>query len=162
MTRHKLPAFFSDETFQSPFFASLQKEVDQVFDRFKSSSSNGTTDLFGQSEGAVVPALDIAESDTAIEITAEIPGVAEEDLDVSVTGDVLIVKGEKSSDHEEKEKNYHLVERRYGSFRRSVPLGFTPENDKVEATFKNGVLKLKIEKPAEAVAKTQKIEIAAA
>lgn len=152
MTRHKLPSFFSDEAFQSPFFANLQKEVDQVFDRFK---SNNTAD------GPVVPALDIAETDDALEITAEIPGVAEKDLDVSVTGDVLTVKGEKTSDHEETEKNYHLVERRYGSFRRAIPLGFTPEDNKVAATFKDGVLKLRIEKPEEAVAKTQKIEIAA-
>ena len=108
---------------------------------------------------AVSPALDIAETDNEKEITAEIPGVKEDDLDISISNGVLTLKGEKSSDHEEKEQDYHLVERRYGSFRRQVPLGFAPEDGAVDAKFADGVLKLKIAKPAEAKKAVQKISI---
>ena len=110
----------------------------------------------------ITPALDIAETDTAVEVTAELPGVQEQDLEVSITDGVLTLKGEKATDREEKEKDYHLVERRYGSFRRSIPLGFVPEDGKVEAHFADGILKLRIEKPATAVSKTQTIKIAKA
>ncbi len=107
----------------------------------------------------MMPALDIVETDEAIEITAEIPGVKESDLDVSIANDVLTLKGEKSSDHEEKEDTDHLVERRYGNLRRSIPLGFTPHEDAVVAKFADGVLKLRIAKPAEAKASVRKIKI---
>ncbi len=141
------------------FFRSLQDEVERVFDRFGGGLALSPRDLWGSSENGMMPALDIAETDSAIEISAEIPGVKEKDLDVSITDGVLTLKGEKSSDHEEKAENYHLVERRYGSFRRSISLGFTPEDDKVKASFADGVLKLHIEKPEGATSKTRRIKI---
>ena len=159
MTRRTLPSVFSDEGSQSPFFQSLQKEIDRVFDRFRGDPSVSARDIFAGNAGRVVPALDIAETDDAVEISAEIPGVKEDDLDISIVGDALIIKGEKSVDREEKEKDYHLVERRYGTFRRSIPLGFTPADNATEAKFSDGVLSLRISKPAEAVEKTQKITI---
>lgn len=73
--------------------------------------------------------------------------------------DIRPLKGEKSNDHEEKEEQYHLVERRYGSFRRSVSLGFMPDKGKVQAQFKDGVLKLHIEKPEGAANRTRRIKI---
>lgn len=72
---------------------------------------------------------------------------------------MLTLKGEKSYAHEEKEENFHRIERRYGSFRRQVPLGFAPENGAVGAEFKDGVLKLTIKKPEAAKADVQKIDI---
>jgi HSP20 family protein len=159
MKRQNLPETTMTETGQSPFFRSLQNEIERVFDRFRSPDLMSASDLFSLSGDRLVPALDVAETDTAVEITAEIPGVEEKDLDISVTDGVLTLKGEKSSDREEKDKDYHMVERRYGSFRRSVPLGFMPDDGKVAATFKDGVLKLRIEKPAESKARTHKIKI---
>lgn len=106
-----------------------------------------------------MPALDISETDEAVVITAEIPGVKEDDLDVSVTGDVLLLKGEKTKEVEETKADYHLIERRFGSFRRQIPLGFTPPKDGVDASFENGVLNLTINKPDEVAASTQKIKI---
>lgn len=144
---------------ESPFFKSLHDEIERVFDRFGTGLPMSARDLWSRSEDRLMPALDVGETGTTIDISAEIPGVAEEDIDVSITDGVLTLKGEKSSDHEEKEENYHLVERRYGSFRRSIPLGFTPEEDKVKASFKDGVLKLHIEKPESASTKTRKIKI---
>lgn len=146
----------------SLFFQSFQKEMDRFLDRFKSGElapSARASALFGET---LFPALDLAETDDAVEITAEVPGVAEDELDVSITGDVLLLKGEKSNDHEEQEKDYHMVERRYGSFRRQVPLGFTPEEGSVEAEFADGILKLRIAKPAKAKAGMQKIKISKA
>ena len=75
---------------------------------------------------------------------------------------MLTLKGEKTSDHEDKEQDFHLVERRYGSFRRQLPIGFTPDDGAVDATFVNGVLKLKISKPAGANEPVQKIKISKA
>ncbi|MDI3338068.1 Hsp20/alpha crystallin family protein [Defluviimonas aestuarii] len=148
-----------EATHGNPFFRSLHDEVERVFDRFGSGFPISARDFWERSEDSLMPALDVAETDTSIDISAEIPGVAENDIDVSITDGVLTLKGEKSSDHEEKEENYHLVERRYGSFRRSISLGFTPDDDKVQASFKDGVLKLHIEKPEGSASKTRKIKI---
>ena len=137
----------------APFFRSLEREMGELFDRFR--------DLQNRVPGGeMFPALDVVESDGHVEVTAEIPGVKEADLNVSITRDVLTLKGEKSSEHKEDDENFHLVERRYGSFRRQVPLGFTPEDGAVDATFKDGVLKLKIAKPKEKADPVRKIDIA--
>ena len=158
MPRQSLPSLLS-ENGAPPFFQSLQKEMNQVFDRFRGPWAATSGDWFGADNGALFPALDIAETDEAVEITAEVPGVKEDDLDVSIAGGILTLKGEKSSDHEEKEEDYHLIERRYGSFRRQVPLGFSPQDGAVDAKFTDGVLKLRVAKPAEAKAKVHKIKI---
>jgi len=84
---------------------------------------------------AMFPAIDVVDTDTALEVSAEVPDVKEEDLGVSFSGDVQTLKGEKSADHEEKEENYHLIERQYGSFRRRIPLGFTPEEGAMDSSF---------------------------
>jgi HSP20 family protein len=160
MAQEKLPTKPVGETDPMPFFGSLQKEIERVFDQFRDPFASSARDMFAFSKGRLMPALDIAENDDAIEITAELPGVKEADLDVSINDGVLVLKAEKSENVDEKKKDYRLVERRYGSFRRSIPLGFDPDTSKVKATFKDGVLTLNIKKPAEAIAKTKKIEIA--
>jgi len=159
MSRKTLPTFFTDETSQMPFFQSFQKEMEQMLDRFRNPPPATVADMLSSTNGQLLPALDVAETEDEIEITAEVPGVDEDGLDVSVSGGVLTLKGVKNSHHEEEEKDYHLVERRYGSFRRQVPLGFTPDDGAVDASFKDGVLKLKIKKPDEAKAAVKKIPI---
>ena len=151
MSRHSVPSRLSDPV--SPFFQSFQKEMSDWIDQFR---QNRFEPKFN---GGLMPAIDMAETDEAVEISAEIPGVAEDDLDVSVTGDALVLKGEKSAAHEEKEKDYVLVERNYGSFRRQIPLGFTPEAGAVKAEFHDGVLTVKIKKPPQAKVGVQKISI---
>lgn len=115
-----------------------------------------TRDVF---TGPSFPAIDLIETQDALEISAEVPGVKEDDLDVTIAGDTLVLKGEKSAEHEEKENNYHMVERRYGTFRRHIPLGFAPDDGAVKAEFKDGILKLRIAKPANAKEDVQKIDI---
>jgi HSP20 family protein len=146
-----LPGFFGDAAV-SPFWRMLQRDMDRFW-------APAGTEQGGEQGFAVMPAIDVAEKDGAIEITAELPGVKEDELDVSLTDGVLTLKGEKSSDSERKEKDYHVVERRYGSFRRQIPLGFMPETDKVSAAFNDGVLTLTIQRPAETEEKTRKIPI---
>lgn len=95
----------------------------------------------------IVPKLDVSETDEAVEITAELPGVKEEEVDVSVTSNILTLKGEKSESREEKDKNYSLVERSYGSFTRSAPMTFDINPEDVSAEFGDGVLTIVIKKP---------------
>lgn len=144
---------------ETSFFPSLQKEMNRLFDQFRTGfpmSENGLPTTFGT---AAFPAIDVIDTDNNVEISAEVPGVEEDDLDVSISGDTLVLKGKKSAAHEEKADNYHRIERQYGSFRRQIPLGFTPENGAVDANFKDGVLNLKIKKPETAKAEIQKIDI---
>jgi HSP20 family protein len=158
MTRQTIPSIFGN---QSPFFRSVQDELAQMFDLSRRAEPNSGKDVgfFGQM--ASLPAMDIAETETAFEVSAEIPGVSEDDLDISVQGDVLVIKGEKSSETEDKQKDYHLVERRYGKFHRRIPLGFAPEDNAVSAVFENGVLKLTVQKPKATQGGVRKIKIGA-
>ncbi len=142
-----------------PFFQSMQREMNEFLDRFRGYTLSSPGEFFDAMKGPVFPAIDFAEADGVVEITADIPGVKEEDLDITISQDVLILKGKKSSDHEEKEEDYHLVERRYGSFRRQVPLGFVPSEGAVDAKFADGVLKLKISKPEGGNEAVQKVKI---
>jgi HSP20 family protein len=109
------------------------------------------------------PKVDIAESKDAIEVTAELPGVDEKDLDVTLANGMLTIRGEKKTARDEqdkdKNKNWHLVERSYGSFSRAIPLPFDPDPAKIEAKFDKGVLHIHLPKPPEVAKKQQKIEI---
>ncbi len=95
-----------------------------------------------------VPAMNIAETENAIEATLEIPGVDEKDIKVRVEGDRLIVSGEKNWETKKDEKDWHVVERRFGAFNRSVLLPFEPGMDAITAHYDKGVLHLTVQKPA--------------
>ena len=107
------------------------------------------------------PKIDIVESKDAIDLTAELPGVEEKDVDVTLADGMLTIRGEKKTERDErdKDKNWHVVERSYGSFSRAIPLPFDPDPAKVEAKFDKGVLHTHLPKPAEMAKKQQKIEI---
>ncbi|MFT6075391.1 MAG: HSP20 family protein [Yoonia sp.] len=153
MAHQILPSVFPSNAFQSPFFRSLHDEIDRTLERFNIGS------MANSANGDLMPALDVSETDDTVVITAEIPGIKEGDLDVSVTGDVLLLKGQKTKEVEETKADYHLVGRQFGSFRRQIPLGFTPPKDGVNASFEDGVLNLTIKKPEEVAANTQRIKI---
>ncbi len=159
--RSMLPALWSDARNEREPFRMLQSQIDRLFSDFTSDfpmverwSGNGGERLVVQ--------VDVAETDKAIEVTADLPGVNEKDIDVSLAGDMLIIKAEKKSDKEEKAKDYHLVERSYGTFERSMMLPFKADAAKIDAKFEKGVLKLTVQKPVEAQVKPQKIEVRAA
>ncbi len=97
---------------------------------------------------APMPAMNIAETENAIEATLEIPGVEEKDIKVRVEGDRLIVSGEKTMEAKKDERDWHVIERRFGSFYRSMTLPFEPATDAISAHYDRGVLHLTVQKPA--------------
>jgi HSP20 family protein len=112
------------------------------------------------SQRGFTPRVDVSETDEAITVAAELPGMDQENIDISITGDVLTIQGEKKAETEQKEQNYYRVERSYGSFRRDIPLPQGVVNrDSCEATFKNGVLHITLPKRPEAQQLTRKIDV---
>jgi HSP20 family protein len=136
-------------------FGSLQREVDRLFDDFASS----LTPLGALAQDNLLPSMNISETDNAIEITAEMPGLERGDVDISLVDDVLVIRGEKEEEHteEDKDRNYRLAERNYGVFYRTIelPPGIDPQS--IRATMSNGVLRITIPKPARSEA--QRIEV---
>lgn len=138
-------------------FASLQQDINRLFGQIgRDLMGGGLPAVFGERR---FPALDMTDKDDLVEITAEIPGVAREDVTVEAASGGLVIRGEKKSEHEEKGENAYMLERSYGSFMRRVPLPFEPDPGRIEAAFKDGVLKIKVPKPEEAKQKPQSIEI---
>ena len=109
-------------------------------------------------EGAASLALDVFESDDDVTVKASIPGLKPEDIDISITGDVLTIKGETHEEREEKQGNYHVRERRWGAFQRSVSLPTLVKADKADAVFENGVLTLTLPKVEEVKPRSIKIK----
>lgn len=136
-------------------FMSLQREIDRLFDDF----TWGFPALGGTSSG-LVPSIDVTETDKAIEITAELPGLEEKDVQINVADNLLTIRGEKKAEKEEKDKNYRLVERSYGSFERTLELPDGVNADAIQANIAKGVLKVTVPKPAPAQVK--KVEVKAA
>lgn len=107
------------------------------------------------------PRVDVTETDEAVKVTAELPGMTEKDIEVSLSDGVLSIKGEKKSERKDSDKGFYRMERSYGTFQRAIPLPAEVAEDKVEATFKNGVLTLNLPKTLAAQKKVKKIEVKA-
>jgi HSP20 family protein len=133
---------------------SLQNRVNSLFRNLNDEEHPLTTASF-------VPAVDIYEDADKLTLKLEIPGINEKDLDVRVEDNTLTVKGERKFEAEEKEENFHRIERAYGSFYRAFTLPSTVETDKVQANYNAGVLKLELKKKPEAQPKQIKINVAA-
>lgn len=139
-------------------FTAMRREMDRMFEEMTKSFSL-VRPAFGM--GVMAPRVDMRETDTAVEIQAELPGVTEQDIEVQLADGILTLKGEKKQEREEKEKGYYLMERSYGSFLRQIPIPVEVEEDKVEAKFDKGVLSVVLPKKPETQTKTRKIEIKA-
>jgi len=133
----------------------FRRQMDRLFEDFWGHS--GLMSRVADGEGAFLPRVDVAETDKEVVVTAELPGLSEKDVEVSLTRGQLVLSGQKQSEREEKDKSYHLVERSYGSFQRVVELPAALEEDKAQASFKNGVLTVKVPKGAES--RSRKIQI---
>jgi HSP20 family protein len=137
----------------------LQTELNRVFESLvrtvPGAAVAGAMAPF-QGEG---PRVDVAETDKAIEVSAELPGIEEKDIEVSLSGDLLTIKGEKKAEKEERLLNYHISERAYGAFNRSIPLPAGIDADAVTAAFKNGVLTITIPKTQEAMKEAKRIAV---
>ena len=150
--------------------STLRDDIDRAFDRmFKDWPRFGamtTPDFFGGSEflgktTALAPRVDVTEDDNAYEITAEMPGVEEKDIEVALRDGRLTLRGEKKGEKEEKKKDYHMTERSYGSFERSFRLPDNVDAENIKADFAKGVLTVTLPKTPEAKAKERKIAIKA-
>lgn len=139
-------------------FTALQREVERLFDEF---TQGGFLTPAGEREFAISPNLDVSETDSALEVTVDLPGVDEKDVDVTLSDNVLTIKGERKHERDEKKKDYHLVERSYGSFARSISVPFEVDTEAVKASFSKGVLKVSLPKPVTDKAKTRRIEVSA-
>jgi len=133
---------------------SLRDEVNRVFDEFF-----GRGWLSWPFETTWMPAIDVSETDSAVEIRAEVPGIEAKDIDISLVGDTLTIKGEKKEEEKKEGQNYSRIERRYGCFQRAVALPASVDPSKVKATCKNGVLTISLEKQERAKAKAIDIKV---
>jgi HSP20 family protein len=132
--------------------ASLQSRLNQLFN----DAARGTDEL---TTTGFVPPVDIYEDEHNVTLKLEVPGVEEKDLDVRVENNTLTVRGERKFEQEEKEENFHRIERRYGAFTRSFTLPNTVDSEQVDASYTNGVLEIRLAKKAEAKPKQIKVSI---
>ncbi|MFQ5963360.1 MAG: Hsp20/alpha crystallin family protein [Candidatus Scalinduaceae bacterium] len=134
---------------QWPTFTSLQKEMNRLFE-----------DFFGREDALHArhyPLLDVSETNDNIIVKAELPGVDPKAVDISIAGDNLTIRGEKKEEKEEKGKHFHRIERSSGSFSRTINLPASVDSNKVQAEYKDGILKINLPKKEETKAK--KIEV---
>lgn len=138
-------------------FEMLQRQIDDLFEDFASGFRPAL--LGGDMERMLMPSIDVHEADGKVIVSTELPGVKEEDVDISVDGDMLTISGEKKSMMESGKADQYRSERVYGKFARTIELPFDIDPEKVDARFENGVLTLTIERPQEAAEKQRKIPI---
>jgi len=132
----------------------MRREMDRLWDNITRDHLPSTLDYDW------VPSMDLSDRGDSLVAELEVPGMDPKDINISVTGDVLTISGEKKREKEDKEHNYHLVERSYGKFSRSIRLPSTVNPDRVEASYKDGILSICLDKTEQA--KTKRIEVKAA
>lgn len=146
--------------FLAPFssaepFGTLHREINRVFDEvFRHAGPSGTAGF--------APSIDVHESPEGLEVTAELPGCAERDIQLSLEGDLITIAGEKTNERKEDKDGMRLSERSYGRFHRSFRLPFAPDQGSVSATFDKGVLRVTLPKPAETAPASNRIPIRSA
>jgi HSP20 family protein len=132
-------------------FGEFRHEMDRLFDSFFRGTFGDVDRSWGMQ--AWGPPIDVEETDKDVLVRAEIPGVKAEELDLAIVGGALVISGEKKESHERKEQGYVYQERRFGSFRREVPLPTAVDESNVEAEYKDGVLHVTLHKAQEALPK---------
>jgi HSP20 family protein len=138
----------------------FQKELNHLFGRFFDDVPGWWTDTgTAQFAETFTPRVNVSETEKEIQVTAELPGIDEKDVEVTLEDDTLRIKGEKKQEKEEKGKNYHRIEHSYGSFERVIPLPVEVLSDKVNASFKKGLLTVTMPKSEKALEKSKRIEI---
>jgi HSP20 family protein len=131
--------------------ANFQNQISRIFQDY----GRGSEELL--TSGTFVPPVDIYEDEHSINLKLEVPGIDEKDLDIKLENNTLTVRGERKFEKEEKEENFHRIERRYGAFARSFTLPNTVDPDSVQASYENGILKITLAKRAEAKPKQIKV-----
>jgi len=138
MARHSLIPAGSDLMGGDPFL-SLQRRMNRLFDdMFRTGMPTAVSG--GEEGGMVMPQMNVSETDSEIRITAELPGVSEKDVDITLDDDMLTIRGEKRMEKKSDKENYHVVERSFGQFRRTLRVPHSIDPDQVQASVENGVL----------------------
>ena len=140
-------------------FDTMRQEMNRLIDSFDRGLGSWPGLLQGRSGTPASFDIDIRDEGQAIVVEADVPGMAEKDISVTLSNGVLTIAGEKKSEREEKKDNYYLSERSFGSFKRSLRLPDTIDEEKIEAHIENGVLRIRAAKKPEAVNSERKIEI---
>lgn len=147
-------------------FTGFRQEMDRLFEDFtRGWGLPGFAASSGSASGLMSPNVNVAESDAGLEITADLPGVEQDDIDLDLADGVLTLKAEHKTEKEEKDekdekKHYHLIERSYGTYMRRFALPFEADEDKIEAKFEKGVLTVTIPRSKEAEKAVKKISVA--
>ncbi|MFP4271362.1 MAG: Hsp20/alpha crystallin family protein [Alphaproteobacteria bacterium] len=137
----------------------LRSELDRVFDRFIGPSSRLRHAVGEEITGELIPSLDVRESAREVVVQVELPGVREADVKVSIRDHLLVVKGEKSSEREAQEGEYHVTERSYGSFHRALNVPDSVDVDKITAKLDGGILTVTLPKRPEAVGASREVPV---
>ncbi|MBM4054614.1 MAG: Hsp20/alpha crystallin family protein [Planctomycetes bacterium] len=135
-----------------PMMDTFKNEMNKLFDTF--SGTGGEASFRGW-----IPPLDVSETKENVIVKAEIPGVDPQEINISIKDDILTIKGEKKGEKEEKGKNYHFIERRYGSFARSVSLPASVKYEQTKAEYKNGILVITLPKQEKEEAKKIQVTV---
>lgn len=150
--KNRLPSLWPSGMFQD-----FHKEMDQLLHGFFGGEAPKAYE--GLPQGVLSPAIDITETEKEIKLTAELPGLAEEDVELTIRDGRLTLRGEKKIERDEKKEDLHISERRYGAFHRSLPIPDRVEAGKIKAKFDKGVLVVTMPKKPDAQAKARKIAI---
>ncbi len=142
--------------------AELHREVNRLFEDYSLGLPNLEFEPFRWMKSEDLPAIDFAEQENEYVLTAELPGLQESDFDITLSNHALTLKGEKTEEIEEKEKGYYLSERHYGSFERTIQLPEYADTSGIDASFKDGVLRILIPKSEETKTAEQKIPVKSA
>ena len=150
----RLPSRFVDP------FQNFRSEMDRLFDDFMGGlpTLSNLRRSFPAAQ-VLTPALDVKETEKELVVKADLPGIDEKDVQLTIDNGILTIRGEKKEERKDERENYHLVERSYGSFQRSIRLPESVDEDKAEARFDKGVLTVTLPKRPEAVKQQKKIEI---
>ena len=144
-------------------FNVFRSEMNRLIDNFTGGGFPDFRNLFsGGAERSGFPDIDVSENDTGLLIEAELPGIDEKDISVTMKNGMLTIKGEKKFEHEEEKENFHRIERRYGSFLRTLSVPDTVDEDQIEAKFEKGVLSVKLPKRPDAELEVRKIAVKSA
>jgi len=138
-------------------FSLFHHDMDALFDEFFSGFEMGPS--FSRHGSGFTPNIDIRENDKEIRVSAELPGIDEKDIDITLNHDSLTIKGEKKEEKEDKGKDYYRMERSYGTFCRTIPLPVEIETDKVNAHYRKGILTVTIPKSKKSIEERKKISV---
>jgi HSP20 family protein len=160
-SRFFAPAITFGQTPNTPALIDPYRLLQQGLDSMLTDISRGIGQSDGNGAGDLLagPRLNVEENDNEIRLTAELPGVSERDVQVTLDGDLLVIAGEKKQEEERDQGNLRIVERAFGRFRRSLRLPFTPDPDGVRARFRDGVLTVEVPKEAEQRKRTKQIPV---